>query len=384
MVIMTFYITPWEVRGKIDYQKLIKEFGISPLSDKLLQRLSRYTGELHLLLRRHVFFAHRDFNWILDEYEKGNKFYLYTGRGPTEAMHLGHLVPLLLTVWLQKKFRTKVYLQFTDDEKFVFKKQLSLEYINRITIDNISDTLALGFDEKNTIVIKNIDHVHFIYKEALKVARHVTFSTIKAVFGLKEDSNVGQIFFTSLQSAPAFIESVLRKKNIPCLIPLGVDQDPHFRITRDVAPKLGYYKPALLHSKLLPALRGEEKMSSSRPETCIFLNDNDEEVKKKVWRATTGGGGSLKEHREKGGNPNICRVYHYLYSLFEDDDKKIIEIFQRCKNGDISCGECKEYLTNKILKFLHSHKKRRKRIESKIEKYLIDEKVNINQVRKCL
>ena len=57
------------------------------------------------------------------------------------------------------------------------------------------------------------------------------------------------IFYTSLQSAPCFIEDK------PVLIPLGVDQDPHFRLTRDIAPKIGKPKPALIHNIMIPRLR---------------------------------------------------------------------------------------------------------------------------------
>jgi len=87
-------VTPWEVKGNIDYDKLIKEFGVSAIDDKILQRIKKHTKELHPFLRRKIFFAHRDLNFILDQYEKGNKFFLYTGRAPSGPVHIGHLVPV--------------------------------------------------------------------------------------------------------------------------------------------------------------------------------------------------------------------------------------------------------------------------------------------------
>ena len=40
----------------------------------------------------------RDFNTILDRYEKGKPFFLYTGRGPSsDSMHLGHMIPFVFT-----------------------------------------------------------------------------------------------------------------------------------------------------------------------------------------------------------------------------------------------------------------------------------------------
>lgn len=96
-------VTPWEVEakdgGKINYDKLIVDFGCSKMDTAMVSRVERLTGRpAHPFLRRNVFFAHRDFDKILDSYEKGEKFYLYTGRGPSsESLHLGHLVPFMFT-----------------------------------------------------------------------------------------------------------------------------------------------------------------------------------------------------------------------------------------------------------------------------------------------
>jgi len=54
-------------------------------------------------------------------------------------------------------------------------------------------------------------------------------------------------------------------------------------MTRDVAPRLGYPKPALLHSIFFPALQGtRSKMSASDPNSSIFLTDTDGQIKTKV------------------------------------------------------------------------------------------------------
>ena len=367
-----FVVTPWEVKGKVDYERLIKEFGLQRITPNLLKRIEHHTGELHFMLRRGIFFAHRDLNWLLDEYEKGNKFYLYTGRGPSGKTHVGHLIPWIFTKWLQDKFNAKLYFQMTNDEKFLFKRNLTLEDVERFMYDNMLDVIAIGFDPKKTKIIRDIEDISLLYKEALKVARHLTFSTVKAVFGLKESSNVGQIFFTCIQSVPAFLESVLTGKNVPCLIPLAVDQDPHFRITRDVAPKIGYLKPSLIHSKFLPSLAGPgEKMSSSEPETCIFTTDTEEDVKRKILNAFTGGRETAELQRKHGGNPDICSVYSYYYFLFEPDDKKLKELYEDCRSGRLLCGDCKLRLVEKIDKFLKQHQRKREIARKKIDKFLL-------------
>src|SRR3989344_9245613 len=108
-------VTPWEVKGEVDYDKLVRDFGLKLIDNRLLDKIKKHTGELHYLLRRKIFFAHRDLDWLLTEYEKKNNFYLYTGRGPSGKIHLGHLVPWMFTKWLQDEFKAKLLFQITDD-----------------------------------------------------------------------------------------------------------------------------------------------------------------------------------------------------------------------------------------------------------------------------
>ena len=72
-------VTPWEVKGKVDYERLIREFGTQPLTDELLRKIGEHTGKLHLQLQRRLFFSHRDLDTVLELYDKGTKFVLYTG-----------------------------------------------------------------------------------------------------------------------------------------------------------------------------------------------------------------------------------------------------------------------------------------------------------------
>ena len=105
-----FIVTPWHVEGEIDYDKLIKRFGTEKISNQLLKRIQEFTGDLHFMLRRGIFFSHRDLNVILNEYAKGNKFFLYTGRGPSGHTHIGHLVPWVFSKWHLSLDERKKYL----------------------------------------------------------------------------------------------------------------------------------------------------------------------------------------------------------------------------------------------------------------------------------
>ncbi len=365
-------VTPWEVSGVVDYNKLIKEFGTQRIDEKLMKRIERHTGELHFMLRRGVFFSHRDFDWLLGRYEKGEKFYLYTGRGPSGHTHLGHLLPWVFTKWLQDKFGAELYFQMTDDEKFLFSPSLTLEQTNAMSYENALDVIALGFDPDKTFIFSDLDYAKTLYRESLKVAKKLTFSTAKAVFGFDNSSNVGQIFFTSVQSVPAFLPSVRSGKNVPCLIPYGIDQDAHFRVCRDILPRLGFYKPAAIHCKFLSGLKGPgTKMSASMPDSVIFTTDSAKEAKAKIMKAFSGGAASLEEHRKKGGNPDVDVACQYLYYMFEEDDEKAGEIFNGYRTGAITSGEVKNMLAAKVARFLEKHHAAREHAKKNLDKFIL-------------
>jgi len=366
-------LTPYEVKGNIDYDKLIREFGTEKIDEALLKRIKKHAGELHYFLTRKIFFSHRDMNWLLNEYEKGNKFFLYTGRAPSGPVHIGHLVPWIFTKWLQDKFNVDLWFQFPDEEKFLFKDNLTLDDTERLTYENALDVIALGFDPKKTHFLIDTKHAGLMYKQAVRVAKKINFSTVKAAFGFTEQNNIGSIFYTSMQAVPAFLPSVLANKKIPCLVPLGADQDPHFRLTRDVIEKLGYYKPAIIHCRFLPGLRGmaeDGKMSASDASGAIYTTDSPKDVENKIKKyAFSGGRDTLEEHRKLGGNPEIDVSYQWL-TFFEEDDKKLKKIYDDYKSGKLLSGELKQILIDKLNKFLANHQKEREKAKKSFDKFV--------------
>lgn len=364
-------VTPYQVSGDIDYDKLIKDFGVRKIDNTVLAEIEKYTGNLHFMLRRGVFFAYRDLKWLLDKYANKEKFFLYTGRGPSGPIHLGHLQTWMFTKWLQDKFDVELWFQFTDDEKFLFKDK-SMEEISKWTYENMLDVIAVGFDPKKTHFLIDTKHAGLMYPEAIKFAKKITFSTVKAAFGLTNSSNIGQIFYTSMQAVPAIIPSVLAKKNIPCLIPLAIDQDPHFRVARDVYTKLGYYKPSIIHGVFLPPLEGVQgKMDTTGRCVAISTTDTPSEVKKKINKyAFSGGQATLEEHREKGGNPDIDVCFQYLRMMFEEDDVKLAELDKDYRSGKLSTRELKQYTIDKINTFLEKHQKAREKAKKMVDKFI--------------
>ena len=365
-----FIVTPWHVEGDIDYDKLIEKFGTQKISPELLEKIKNMTNEDHFMLRRGIFFSHREMNRILEDYEKGNEFFLYTGRGPSGHTHIGHLVPWVFAKWLQDKFDVNLYFQLTDDEKFYSKMNLTLEETKKFAYENALDFIALGFNPEKKKIIINTKNIQTLYPIAAQVAKKINFSNTKATFGFTNETNIGMIFYTSLQSAPCFIEDK------PVLIPLGVDQDPHFRLTRDIAQKIGKQKPALIHNIMIPALTGPGgKMSASEEKGTIYTTDTPDVVKKKINKyAFSGGQPDIEQHRKLGGNPDIDVSYQYLRIFFEPDDSKLKKIYEDYKSGKLLSGELKAILIEKINEFLKTHQEKREKAKQQIEQFLLENK----------
>ncbi|MFH1424311.1 MAG: tryptophan--tRNA ligase [archaeon] len=366
-----FIVTPWEVSGDVDYSALIKQFGTQPLNEVTRKRIVKHCGD-HMFLRRGLFFSHRDMDLWMNDYEKGKKVYLYTGRAPSGPVHIGHLVPWIFTKHLQDGFKAPLLFQIPDEEKVMFKENLTFEDTHKWAMDNILDIIACGFDPKKTDIFLDTEYAKTMYKTAMETAKRITFSTAKAVFGFDNSNNLGEIFYTAMQSVPAFLPTQREGKETKVLIPHAIDQDPHFRVTRDVAQKLGYPKPCAIHTKFLPGLgRGASKMGSSEQETCIYATDTPEAVKKKIGGTFTGGRDTVEEQKKKGGEPDICTVFKYFYYIFEQDDKKLEERKRKCKSGELLCGECKQDLVKYINEFLNKHQANREKAKGKIDQFLV-------------
>lgn len=368
-----FKVTPWEVSGQVDYDRLVREFGVKPIDEKTISRLKKHTKDVHYFLNRKVFFANMYLDSLLDEYEKGSKLYLYTGRAPSGPVHMGHLIPWMFTKWLQDKFNATLLFQIPDEEKFLYKQGLTFEETNKWAYENILDIIALGFDHKKTKIFLDTEYAGHMYKHACMAAKKMTFSTIKSTFGFNDSQNIGMIFYTAMQSVPAFLPTIMEGKKTRVLIPCAIDQDVHFRLTRDVAESLGYPKPATILCRFLPALTGpNSKMSTSVGEhATIFTTDTPEAVRKKVNKyAFSGGKDTVEEHRKKGGNPEIDSSYQWL-TFLEEDDRKLKKIYDDYKSGKLLSGELKQMLIDKLNSFLKEHQAKREKARSQVEKFML-------------
>jgi tryptophanyl-tRNA synthetase len=368
----TYVCTPFETEGQVDYMRIVNEFGTKLIDDTLLQRIEKVTGKpVHPWLRRGLFYSHRDLDKIVTLAEQGKPFYLYTGRGPSsDALHLGHMVPFVFTKYLQDAFNVPLVIQMTDDEKFLWK-DLTVEKAYSLTFENAKDIIAVGFNPKKTFIFSDFDYIGKMYRNICRIQKTVTANMASNTFGFTMSDSIGKWSFPAIQAAPSFSSSFPdifgEKSKIPCLIPCAIDQDPYFRLTRDIAPRLKFLKPACIHSKFFPALQGAgTKMNSTQKEgnivTTIFMTDTPNQIKNKINRhAFSGGKTTTEEHRMYGGDCNIDVPYQYL-SVFEEDDEKLERIRQDFTSGKLLSGEIKSILADVLTPFIEHHQKERAKI----------------------
>jgi len=346
-------VTPYEVSGELDYERLLAKFGADRLTD---EQVARFPD--HPMLRRRVFYAGRDVDRYLDAAQTGDTHSIVTGVGPSGPMHLGHVLVFYLAKRLQEATGAYVYVPLSDDEKF-YAKDLSFEEIAAATRSNLRDLLAVGFDpERTRIVVDRLD-ADVLYPQAARFAADVRQSTVDATYG--DPVNVGLSFYPAMQATHLLLPQLVHGRH-PTLVPVAVDQDPHVRVCRDIAAKERFdvTKPGALLGKFLPSLDGPGKMSSSDDAPAIELTDDAETVREKVMQyAYSGGKADVDAHREHGGDPEVDVAYQYLHSFFEPDDERVARLGREYRAGELLSGELKEAAADAITDFLDAHQERR-------------------------
>ena len=359
-------VTPNAVKGQINYMKLVEKFGTDLIDDKLIDKFRKVTGkEPHVWIKRGIFFSHRGLHDFLDSYEAGEPVFIYTGRGPSGDMHIGHMIPFMFTKYLQDVFDCPVVIQIADDEKCYFKN-LKFNEVFKMGYENTKDIVAFGFNPEKTFIFSNRNYRLTVpqYEEfASTVSQFISVKTIEKIFGFGENTNLGMHMWPIYQSIAAFSKSyphIFKGRQAHCLAVYAIDQDPYFRLARDIASKMKLLKPCGIMS-----VSPSGKMSSSDgSDITIFLTDTPEMIKRKINKyAFSGGGGNgtINDHKKYGGNLDVDMSCQYL-KYFEMDDDKLLDIHNRFKSGELMCGDTKKILINTLTPYIVNHQNVRKNL----------------------
>ncbi|MDY6769599.1 MAG: tryptophan--tRNA ligase, partial [Candidatus Nanohaloarchaea archaeon] len=221
-------------------------------------------------------------------------------------------------------------------------------------------------------------------------ARNVTQNEVEAVYG--------DVTPEKLTSALTQVADILQPQfeehggPKPVVVPVGTDQDPHIRLTRDVAarfpgsgnssgvssdrgeqrsgsPSQEFVKPSSTYHKFMRGLQGG-KMSSSDPNSYIALTEDPEEACEKIDRAKTGGKQSKEAQRKHGADIEEDTVFELLAFHLIDDDDRLREIHQEYSSGEMLSGELKQIAKDELRTFLEQHQKRRAEAEARVDEFL--------------
>ncbi len=432
-------IDPWSSAQYEDYARLRDEFGIEEFDPTGLPDPSP-------IYRRGIVFGQRGFDAIKLAIMQKKPFTILTGLMPSGRMHLGHKM-VIDQVRYYQDHGANVVLAVADIESYA-TRNMPLETAEKLAIEEyLINYIAMGLKEDKC-------QVYFQSKRSLVkdlaflLGKKLNWSTIKAIYGFEDSTNMSHILSPLIQAG-----DILHPQHAdmfgptPLLVPVGVDQDPHMRLCRDIAAShrlmnvthtkddrigvfvkgeddvekllnmakealsktgfldfelnvgykalyvpgaaesdmptieevlinlekeinpLTFFLPSSSYHRFMTGLDGG-KMSSSKPNTAIFLTDEPDDARKKVMRAITGGGMTVEEHKANGGKPDQCTIFEmFLYHL-SDDDEELVEIQNTCKAGERMCGHCKRECADRLEVFLKDLAEKREDARLRVERYI--------------
>jgi tryptophanyl-tRNA synthetase len=397
-------INPWSSTPSLDIEKTFADFGIDPIAPVMAD-----LPEIPYFMRRGIVVGHRDYRPIAQAIRNKTPFHILTGFMPSGHPHLGHLMVMKEVVWHVQQGGNG-YITIADREAHAVRG-LSWEKCNEFGKEYLSCLYALGFEGQTYFQSRN----NRLKDLAFEAATKVNFSELTAIYGFGADTDLAHADSVITQVADILYPQIDREP-APTVVPVGVDQDPHIRLTRGIAHKMrmftieerdGYIsvrsknapetaleevKKAFPHAKKYEGhvdIKGAQctdvaakvreieraeggfafytpsstyhifmpgltggKMSSSIPESIISFYESEAVVRKKVMSGITGGRMTLEEQKRLGGEPDKCSVY--LLNLFHmvTDDAELAEIKRKCNAGEVTCGQCKKDTAERVVAFL--------------------------------
>jgi tryptophanyl-tRNA synthetase len=326
-----------------DYAKLMRDFGIEPYKPGLFPDENR-------LMRRGIAFGGRDLKVIADCIKNKKPFYVLSGIMPSaERVHFGNKMVVEQIKYFQEH-GAETYILVADMEAAA-ARGVDLETARKNALKyQIPAYLALGLDPKRTKFYFQSDN-RAVLMLAYEFAKRITLAEFQAIYG---NADPGRIMSAVTQVGDILYPQL--SKRMPGVIPVGIDQDPHIRLTRDIvartASKYKFVAPASIYHKYMPSLDGSMKMSKSRPESFIELPEPEDSYTKKLKRTLTGGRETVEIQRKQGGIPEKCMIYELYKQHLIEDDSELEQVYKDCKAGTLLCGENKQNAISRMKAFM--------------------------------
>ncbi len=353
-------IDPWGSGLVEDYEKVIKDFGLELFSSNLFPEPNR-------IMRRGVVFAGRDLKVISEAIKNKKPFYVLSGIMPSgNKIHFGNKMVVENMSYFQKQ-GARTFILVADLEAAA-ARGISLEQARDRALNfHIPAFVALGLDPKKTTFYFQSENIK-VTRLASETSKKVTANEFKAIYGSLEP---GRIYSAFTQVGDILYPQLDEK--MPGIIPVGIDQDPHIRLTRDIVRRTkqhyNFFLPSAIYHKYMPSLDGSLKMSKSKPESCIELPEDIKSVCKKIKKAKTGGRDTLEEHRRLGAVIEKDMVFELLKQHLIEDDKELNNIYHEYKSGKMTSGEIKQIACEEMAKFMEDFVKKTQKAKNNMDKF---------------
>jgi len=348
-------LDPWGSGVIKDYGRLQSEFGIEGI-DRLLPRFKKLSPHLS----RGIDFGQRDLGRILDAVDSNKPFAVMSGIKPEGTFHLGNKMTADDMVFFQSlSGKTTVFYAIADVEAYC-DNGISFQESSKMAVQNVADILALGLDPERTVAYMQSEEMRVMRLMTI-FSRGITNNMLRAIYG---ERPIG-LYISALVQAGDILMPQLEEFGgpKPVLVPVGADQDPHIRLTRDLAARyhdeFGFIPPSSIYHRLEMALTGGFKMSKRDASSGFTLDEDPRSAAKKVMAAFTGGRATVEEQRRLGAEADKCPVYDLYRFHFAVDDEHVKRVYDECTGGIRLCGECKEEAASLVKKYLEAHQKKR-------------------------
>lgn len=226
-------IDPWGSAQSTDYSRIIDQFGLSSMENVSLPSPSR----LH---RRGIVFAHRDLGQILDAQRQGDSFGVLTGLMPSGQMHMGHSMVIDQVKWFQE-LGGDVTIAVADLESQA-TRGVSLDKGRKVALEEyIAHYAALGIDpEKTNVYFQSSRPI--VQRLGFQLGKRTNLNEFEAIYGFSGETNLAHVQAPLVQVGDILHPQTDEYGGLrPIVVPVGVDQDPHLRLTRGLASKTNWF-----------------------------------------------------------------------------------------------------------------------------------------------
>ncbi|MDZ5812710.1 tryptophan--tRNA ligase, partial [Halorubrum sp. AD140] len=226
-------LDPWGSASVGDYADLFAEFGIEAFDD-----VADDVPDPHYLMRRGVIFGHREYDAVAEAMSNGEPFAALSGFMPTGDPHIGHKLVFDEIIWHQERGADAFGL--IADLEAHSARGMSWDDIDEHARNYLLSLLALGFDAEEGELYRQSDN-RAVQDLGFELGSKANFSEFEAIYGFDGETNISHMQSVVTQTADILYPQLVDEPK-PTVIPVGPDQDPHVRLTRDLATRVRYFK----------------------------------------------------------------------------------------------------------------------------------------------